>query len=178
MRVTPDPALVTSINTVKSHLTAACRDFSIEEPENYHITLAFLGQPPLIDAQTAFTSGLARISAADRNGPLKLPFQAVQAFGSRKQAARVIWAEPAPNERLNRIAQAFSPWLNHDKDGQIPHLTLARLRSPADSDWATSRLVGQPISGSATLSAIALLANVGTGFYQDLMSVPFDKRSY
>jgi 2'-5' RNA ligase len=169
LRVIPDARLTAAIEALNDRLRQACRAFSIENPANYHLTLAFLGKPPLQEALEHFTRGVARVPAADLTaGPLTLRFDALRAFSSRKQPARILWAAPSPSPRLDRIALAFAPSLPPDQPDQTLHLTLARIRALDDAAWVASHLIDQPLIGEGRVTAISLLTNVGSSLYADL----------
>ena len=68
------------------------------DPENYHVTLRFIGD---VDGATArdFTHALGEIDAA----PFELRLNGLGSFGGRKP--RAIFAEVAPSEALGELAR-------------------------------------------------------------------------
>ena len=96
------------------------------DPENYHLTLRFIGD---VDGPTArdFAQALHEIEMP----PFMLRLDGLGSFGGRKP--RAIFAQPAPSEPLEALRRA------HDRAAReaaippegrnyMPHVTLARLR--------------------------------------------------
>jgi len=50
---------------------------------------------------------------------------------------------------------------------------LARVRSPADSQWARASLVGALLRGHGVCRAVSLLGSDGSGTYKDIASQSF-----
>lgn len=110
------------------------------EPENYHITLRFIGD---VDDTTAaeFVSALGAIEKE----PFSLTLDGLGSFGGRRP--RTIWAGLASSQPLVALQLA------HERAAQIaglapeprnfhPHVTLARLRgvkAPAVARWLEGR---------------------------------------
>ena len=96
------------------------------DPENYHVTLRFIGD---VDGATArdFTHALGEIDAA----PFELRLNGLGSFGGRKP--RAIFAEVAPSEALEALRRANEraareAGLPPEGRNFKPHVTLARLR--------------------------------------------------
>ena len=96
------------------------------DPENYHVTLRFIGD---VDGATArdFTHALGEIDAA----PFELRLNGLGSFGGRKP--RAIFAEVAPSgalEALRRANERAAREAGLPPEGRNfkPHVTLARLR--------------------------------------------------
>ena len=96
------------------------------DPENYHLTLRFIGD---VDGPTArdFAQALHEIEMP----PFMLRLDGLGSFGGRKPGT--IFAQPAPSEPLEALRRA------HDRAAReagippegrnyMPHVTLARLR--------------------------------------------------
>lgn len=97
------------------------------EPENYHITLRFIGD---VDGDTAtrFSEALAQIEA----DCFSLTLTGAGSFGRGKP--RAVWAGVAPNEPLDalRLAHekaALSAGLEPEQRNFHAHVTLARMRT-------------------------------------------------
>lgn len=97
------------------------------EPENYHITLRFIGD---VDGDTAvrFEEALAKI----RLRAFSLVLDGVGTFGGRKP--RAVWAGIAASETLEALARAHDfaaqrAGLEPESRNFHPHVTLARLRN-------------------------------------------------
>ena len=104
------------------------------DPENYHVTLCFIGD---IDARLAdeIVAGLDRIERPRFTMALK----GIGAFGSKKPHSIYagIEASPALDElhgEIDRILRRLG--LPCDQRKFVPHVTLARLRQPKIEDVA------------------------------------------
>ncbi|MCC6889814.1 MAG: RNA 2',3'-cyclic phosphodiesterase [Hyphomicrobiales bacterium] len=137
------------------------------DPENYHVTLRFIGD---VDDQVAreIDSLLARV----RRTPFELRFDALSSFGGRRPRAVIATLAPTPalmelqaeHERLlQRIGRA--------PEGRkyTPHVTLARLRDTSSrqvADYLALRARIEPLP--FTVSRFVLFssrASVGGGPY-------------
>jgi len=104
------------------------------EPENFHITLRFIGD---VDGATAerFSQALAQIKAA----PFTLALDGVGSFGRGRP--RAVWAGIGPSEPLLALAHAheqaaLTAGLEPEGRNFHPHVTLARMRNGKASDVA------------------------------------------
>lgn len=98
------------------------------DPENYHITLRFIGD---IDARLA-DEIVATLDRIDRTR-FTVQLKGVGAFGSRKPHSIYagVVASPALDElqgEIDRILRRLG--LSPDQRKFVPHVTLARLRQP------------------------------------------------
>ena len=103
------------------------------EPENYHITLRFIGD--IDDAMARDVFGV--LGEGRRRGPVPVTLDRLASFGGGRPRAVFARAEPTPelmevqaeHERLMRRV-GLAP----EKRKFTPHVTLARMRdaSPAD----------------------------------------------
>lgn len=131
--VYPSPSAVAS-------LVAACPVFPPPwrpvPTEDWHLTLSFLGQV----SESALPELGERLSrAAARSGPLSVGVAGGGAFPSIRRA-RVFWAGVVGDrDRLVRLAERTTAAARRTRiaveDRRYrPHLTLARVRSPAGTD--------------------------------------------
>ena len=104
------------------------------EPDNYHVTLRFIGD---IDARTAgeIADQLARV----RRVGFAVAFEGLETFGSRKPHAIVARAVSSPalgelQAEHERIMQRIG--LPPESRKFLPHVTLARLRGTSVRDVA------------------------------------------
>ncbi|MET9020558.1 RNA 2',3'-cyclic phosphodiesterase [Actinopolymorpha sp. NPDC004070] len=110
----------------------------------WHLTLAFLGEVP-DSARTDLHRRLGR--AAGRYPPMRLRVAGSGGFGSVRRA-RVLWAGIDGDLRpLRALAGSVSAAARRSgldvREGRFkPHLTLARLREPADVGQVTAELAG------------------------------------
>lgn len=105
------------------------------EPENYHLTLRFLGD---IDHATARDVAPA-LAQSSRQAPIRITLDGLGSFGGDRP--RAIFARVAPDPDLTRL-QARQEKLMRDAGLEpesrkyTPHVTLARLRGVRASDVA------------------------------------------
>ncbi len=128
------------------HLVEGLRHFELPgravPPENWHVTLRFLGevQPT---AYERFLHGLDEVSGL---GGFSLRLEDMGAFPNPRRAA-VVWvgigAGATELADLAAIAEeaAVDAGLDPEERPFRPHLTLARVRPPADA----TRLVGEHV---------------------------------
>lgn len=110
------------------------------DPENYHVTLRFIGD---IDEPTAdeVVDALSRI----RRGPVKVSITGLGSFGKGKPHA--VWARVEPSPELmelqaeqERVLQRIG--LPAEARRFTPHITIARLKGTSARDvaeWLTLR---------------------------------------
>ena len=105
------------------------------DPENYHVTLRFLGD---VDGTTArdFAHSLGDIAAS----PFELRIDALGSFGGRKP--RAIFAAIAPSNALESLQRAHeraarAAGLPPEPRNYTPHVTVARLRGTSSESVAT-----------------------------------------
>ncbi len=104
------------------------------DPENYHITLRFIGD---VDATMAHdvASMLDRINRA----PFELRLDGVASFGGRKP--RAVFANVAPSQALMELQAEHERLMQRvglEPEGRryTPHVTLARLRDSSSRQVA------------------------------------------
>jgi 2'-5' RNA ligase len=104
------------------------------DPENYHVTLRFIGD---IDGMSAneIASMLFRVNRK----PFEVKVQGLQSFGGRKPRAVVASVEPSrPLIELQAELERLMQRLGLDPEGRkfTPHVTLARLHDASSQDVA------------------------------------------
>jgi RNA 2',3'-cyclic 3'-phosphodiesterase len=104
------------------------------DPEDYHVTLRFIGD---IDAVSAneIASMLFRINRK----PFEVTVQGLQSFGGKKPRAVVASVLPSrPLIELQAELERLMQRLGLDPEGRkfTPHITLARLRDATNQDVA------------------------------------------
>ena len=104
------------------------------DPENYHVTLRFIGD---IDGMSAneIASMLFRVNRK----PFEVKVQGLQSFGGKKPRAVVASVEPSrPLIELQAELERLMQRLGLDPEGRkfIPHVTLARLHDASSQDVA------------------------------------------
>jgi 2'-5' RNA ligase len=104
------------------------------DPENYHVTLRFIGDIDGISANE-IASMLFRV---DRK-PFEVKVQGLMSFGGRKPRAVVATIAPSkPLIELQAELERMMQRIGLDPEGRkfIPHVTLARLHDASDQDVA------------------------------------------
>jgi 2'-5' RNA ligase len=137
------------------------------DPENYHVTLRFIGD---VDDATAHeaASALGRI----RRAPFDLHFAGLTSFGGRKP--RAVVAEAAALQALldlqaeqERLMQRIG--LEPEGRKYTPHVTLARLRESSSrqvADYLAARgLFRTPVFSVERFVLFSSRASIGGGPY-------------
>lgn len=128
VEIAPDAAL--SLSFLRGGLPAA----RWIDPENYHLTLRFIGD---VDARTA-DEIVAALDRIERQ-PFRIALRGLDAFGTKKPHSIYAGVEPCAeldalqgeiDRRLRRLGLAA------DARKFVPHVTLARLRNPKAEDVA------------------------------------------
>lgn len=144
-------------------------DLKWVEPENLHLTVQFLGNvseeqvPDVTEALNRAAAGIA---------PFSLKLSGVGVFPSRERP-RVFWAgaagDTAPLLKLSRQVRRELKELGFDpgENAFSPHLTLARLRSPAGFSDVLDRAekaAENRVFGTAKIKTVDLmLSELGPG---------------
>ncbi len=137
------------------------------EPENFHLTLRFIGD---IDDRTADEVA----EALDRVGPRTVPvhLRGLGSFGSKKPHS--VWARVEPDRNLmelqaeqERIMQRAG--LEPERRRYTPHVTIARLKGASATDVASWLAVRGDFEAPAFVANRFVLmssrASVGGGPY-------------
>jgi 2'-5' RNA ligase len=117
------------------------------DPENYHITLRFIG-----DIDDRLAGEIASLLNGMRRRRFEVRFGSVQAFGGRKPRAIVVTVEPIqPLLELQAEHERLMQRLGLEPDGRkfTPHVTLARLRDSSSYDVAEYLTTRGPVFGSS-----------------------------
>jgi len=152
------------IGSLISELKFIPADLKWVDPENLHLTVQFLGN--VSEDQVLTVAESLKRSAAGA-GPFALKLSGIGVFPSLEKP-RVFWAgvtgETAALLNLSRLVQSdllrlgFAP----GKNKFSPHLTLARLRSPAgfaDVLDRAEKIAGNKVFGSARIKTIELMSS-------------------
>lgn len=148
-------------------LRAGLRGARWIDPENYHITLRFVGD---IDGATAreFAQALARV----RQSAFEIRLDGLGIFGERKP--RALWAGVEPSAPLLSLQRAHeraarAAGLPPEPRNFKPHITLARLNGGQPEDVARYlELQGGPLGASFRANRFVLYssrASTGGGPY-------------
>jgi 2'-5' RNA ligase len=104
------------------------------EPENYHLTLRFIG-----DIDAALARDIAFVLGQVKRTAFELRFDGLSSFGGRKP--RAVFAAVAPTTALIELQAEHDRLLQRsglDPEGRkyTPHVTLARLRDSSSRQVA------------------------------------------
>jgi 2'-5' RNA ligase len=137
------------------------------DPENYHVTLRFIGD---VDDQTALE--VASLLSRVRRQSFELRFDELSAFGGRRPRAVIAsLAQTAALMELQAEHERLMQRVGLEPEGRkyTPHVTLARLRDSTSrqvADYLTTRALIAPLP--FTVSRFVLFssrASVGGGPY-------------
>lgn len=101
------------------------------DPENYHLTLRFIG-----DVDDALAREIASLLGRVRRSGFELRFEGLSSFGGRKPRAVVASVKPLPSVmELQAEHERLMQRVGLQPEGRkfTPHVTLARLRD--SSSW-------------------------------------------
>lgn len=121
-----------------ARLKPTCRGARWVRPESMHLTLKFIGHA-VKDEETQKLADLRTALAKIRSdGPVKLRFHGVGFFPNERRP-RVVWCGVEASPNLARIAadvdRALEPLgIPRENRDYVPHLTLARIEPPRDSE--------------------------------------------
>ncbi|MGB7739879.1 MAG: RNA 2',3'-cyclic phosphodiesterase [Steroidobacteraceae bacterium] len=126
----PDPALRQALHARVDEITASIEG-KPQRPDQWHVTLEFLGQVPL-ERQPALRAAADRVSCS----PVTIEFDRVEHW--RKPQVVCLVASRVPAGLATRVAQLHAALVEKgftlDARPFCPHVTLARkVRSAADS---------------------------------------------
>jgi 2'-5' RNA ligase len=104
------------------------------DPENYHVTLRFIG-----DVDDSLAHEVASLLGRVRRGPFELYFEDLRSFGGRQPRALVATLGPVPallelQAEHERLMQRIG--LEPAGRKYTPHVTLARLRDTSNRQVA------------------------------------------
>ena len=156
--------------SIADRLTMLCSGLSGArwiDPENYHLTLRFIGD---VDGATArdFTNALGEIDGT----PFELRLNGLGSFGGNKP--RTLFAGLTPSPALETLQRAHeraarSAGMPPESRNFKPHITLARLRGArADAVAAYLERQGGAVAEPFTVSRFVLYSSrnsVGGGPY-------------
>jgi RNA 2',3'-cyclic 3'-phosphodiesterase len=144
-----------------------------------HLTLRFLGEvtPPQLEAIVPRLQEVAR-----RVRPFRLVLAGVGAFPDPRRP-RVVWTGVSVGrtelvELARQVREALEPIVGAESQPFTPHLTLFRVRSPADQTAAVELLGGArppPAPREAEIQAFVLKESVlgrGGAVHRTLVSFP------
>jgi 2'-5' RNA ligase len=137
------------------------------DPENYHLTLRFIG-----DVDDATAHEIASVLARVRRTPFELRFDTLSSFGGRRPRAVIATLAQTPalmelQSEHERLMQRVG--LEPEGRKYTPHVTLARLRDSSSrqvADYLASRaLVWTPSFQVTRFVLFSSRASVGGGPY-------------
>ena len=117
------------------------------DPDNYHITLRFIG-----DIDDRMAHEIALLLEGIRRRSFEVRFGGLTSFGGRKPRAIVVAIEPIqPLVELQSELERLMQRLGLEPEGRkfTPHVTLARLRVSTSRDVAEYLSTRGPLFGSS-----------------------------
>ena len=137
------------------------------DPENYHLTLRFIG-----DVDDALAHEVASLLGKVRRSALQLRFDALSSFGGRRPRAVVATlAQTAALMELQAEHERLMQRVGLEPEGRkfTPHVTLARLRDSSSrqvADYLATRALLEPLPFRVTRFVLfSSRASVGGGPY-------------
>jgi 2'-5' RNA ligase len=137
------------------------------DPENYHITLRFIG-----DIDDRLAHDIASLLDGVKRRSFEVRFEELASFGGRKPRAVIAAVDPVtPLVELQAEHERLMQRLGLEPEGRkyIPHVTLARLRDSTSHDVADYLSARGALFGSSfRVSRFVLFsarASVGGGPY-------------
>jgi RNA 2',3'-cyclic 3'-phosphodiesterase len=112
------------------------------EPDNYHLTLRFIG-----DVDRAVARDIATMLGGVERRPFDLQLDGLSSFGGRKPRAVVAGVGPsAPLYELQSEHERLMQRIGLEPEGRkyTPHVTLARLRNTSSRQVADYLALTQP----------------------------------
>jgi len=112
------------------------------DPENYHLTLRFIG-----DIDAGLAREIAFMLGNVRRWSFELRFEGLHSFGGRKPRAVVATVSPTPQLfELQAEHERLMQRVGLEPEGRkyTPHVTLARLRDASSRDVADYLATRQP----------------------------------
>jgi RNA 2',3'-cyclic 3'-phosphodiesterase len=137
------------------------------DPENYHLTLRFIGD---VDDQTE--REVASLLGRVRRKPFDLRFDALSSFGGRRPRAVIATlAQTAALMELQAEHERLMQRVGLEPEGRkyTPHVTLARLRDSSSrqvADYLATRALIEPLPFAVSRFVLfSSRASVGGGPY-------------
>jgi 2'-5' RNA ligase len=137
------------------------------DPENYHLTLRFIG-----DVDDAIAHEVLSLLGRVRRPALNLRFDAVSSFGGRRPRAVVALVAQTPAlMELQAEHERLMQRVGLEPEGRkySPHVTLARLRDASSrqvADYLSTRALIRPLPFAASRFVLfSSRASVGGGPY-------------
>ena len=145
------------------------------DPENYHLTLRFIG-----DIDDGLARDIAGLLGRVQRAPFELRLDGLSSFGGRKPRALVAAASPvAPLMELQAEHERLLQRLGLEPEGRkfTPHVTLARLRDSSSMQVADYLSARGPFRiapfGVSRFVLFSSRASVGGGPYVVEAAYPF-----
>ena len=140
-----DKAVQKELQTLQDRLRRQGRG-SFTRPENWHLTLAFLGEVP-----EERLEAVCRAMDSVAVPPLRLRFARVGRF--RRDEGDVVWVAPEENRALITLWQELSAALEKEgfrleKRSFVPHVTLCR-RFRAGGSYDAAAALSRPFTACA-----------------------------
>jgi len=158
------------VATLRQHEAVAGASWT--PPEKLHVTVAFLGD----EVTDAHVRELTALLGASPHAPLTLGIRGLDAFPAPDRAGALVLSVDEPTGALARLAssvgaRASALGLPQDDRPYRPHVTLARLRTPADVRSLGARALPSSLATART-AALALYRSDPRDGYVALARAP------
>ena len=143
------------------------------DPENYHLTLRFIG-----DVDDALARDIAALLAQVRRASFELRLEGLASFGGRKPRAVIASVSPvAPLIELQAEHERLMQRVGLEPEGRkyTPHVTLARLRDSSSrqvAEYLSQRQFRSPAFPVSRFVLLSSRASVGGGPYVEEAGYP------
>lgn len=135
------PAVRRAVEEIQASLRAATTDVSWVRPENFHLTLKFLGATPAEKVGSVEQAVARAVSAVQ---PFEVELRGVGAFPNPSRA-RVVWVGLAPERPLVQLAGRIEDELAalgfaREARPFAAHVTMGRRREPRRNEALQQKL--------------------------------------
>lgn len=169
-------AIKAQLADVQKELKRASLKGSFTDPDNFHLTMRFIGEVDP-DQKSAIETALAR--CAESQMPFLVETNGLGYFSKRNK--RIVWLGTKENSRLHQLYEQLNASLLGqkmtiaDEVAFIPHLTLGR-GIVLSQEWETLSKVQLPPDQKIPVTALTLFESVrldGKLVYRPIADFPF-----
>lgn len=169
-------AIKAQLADVQKELKRASLKGSFTDPDNFHLTMRFIGEVDL-DQKSAIETALARCTESQL--PFLIETNGLGYFFKRNKW--IVWLGTKENSRLQQLYEQLNASLREqkvtmaDEGAFVPHLTLGR-GIMLSQEWETLSKVQLPPDQKIPVTALTLFESVrldGKLVYRPIADFPF-----